>query len=106
MPKFLGFLNSKPFRRLEHATLIALCLVGLNTLCVKGLETLLKDVIGIFRGLPFVETLLSTILDGEVKDAVSLLSGSSKDSTPPSEEQQLIPLPEQGLSSKVVVEIL
>jgi sphinganine-1-phosphate aldolase len=106
MPKFLRFLNSKPFRRVEQATLLTLCLVGLNTLCVKGLEALLKDVIGIFRGLPFVETLLSVILDGEVKDAVSLLSGSSKDSAPPTEEQQLIPLPAEGIPSNVVVEIL
>ena len=91
-------------------------LVSLNILVNEGPSSLILNAVLFLRRLPFVNNLISVILDGEVKDAVKLLSGGGGDANnnvggKAAGEDELtsaliLPIPAEGLAPEVVLEIL
>jgi hypothetical protein len=85
----------------SHGVLGAIVLASLNTLFTEGLRGVSGDFIRFLRKLPLVNRILSSILDGEVRDAVKLLAGSDASVSVP-----VIPIPANGLSAKDIMAIM
>jgi sphinganine-1-phosphate aldolase len=89
---------------LERGLTIAVALTLCNIVAQEGLTGLAKYITLFVRKLPFVDSLLNKILDGEVNGAVKLLANAGS-----ADSQQLaqqIEIPKQGLSAEQVIQLL
>lgn len=91
-------------RGLERSLLISTGLVVANTICTEGISGILRDFVLILRKLPFVNSVLASIISGEVKDAVKLLAGA-KDGGKEG-KSTLLPIPQDGVPAQEVIEII
>jgi hypothetical protein len=85
----------------SHCVLGAVLLASLNTLCAEGFQGVARDIVRFLRKMPLVNGVLARILDGEVRDAVKLLSGGSESVSAP-----VIPIPSKGLSADQIMTIM
>ena len=88
----------------ERCLLVSVSLVLMNTLFTRGVAGLMLDVTRFFRSLPGVEYLLTLILRGEVKGALSLLAGPTGEKKGKSDGSEdanaasvITPIPEKGI---------
>lgn len=101
---FNNLLNPELLNRISpvsHGVLGAVLLVSLNTMCKEGFQGVARDFVRFLRKLPLVDGILAKILDGEVRDAVKMLSGGSTSASAP-----VIPIPPNGLSSSEIMAIM
>ena len=97
----------------ERCLLVSVSLVLMNTLFTRGVAGLMLDVTRFFRSLPGVEYLLTLILRGEVKGALSLLAGPTgekkgkKDGSEDANAASVItPIPEKGIPLQQIESVL
>lgn len=88
---------------LETVVCTAVVLVVCRTLCVEGVGAVLRDVTLFVRRLPFVNTIINVVLDGEVKGAMKLLAGEDDSDI---EEKKLMEIPKKGVAPQKVVDVL
>lgn len=91
----------------ERSIFALVCVMAVNTLITQGLHALLRDFVRLVRRLPFVNGLLGTILDGEVKGALKLLgNGKNSDTGKNSVVSDSLAIPPSGLAAKKVIDIM
>ncbi len=95
---------SSVLRKSEHVLAAVVGLAALNVLYNEGFGGLLKETIGILRKLPGVNSIIATVLEGEVKGAAKMLAGMDEEEA--GEESVLIPIPEKGISFEEIVKVM
>jgi len=89
----------------ERTLLISVGLIAVNTLSREGLSGFLQDLVFFIRKLPFINSIVDSIVSGEVKDAVKLLAGGEGGDEKNS-GSALLPIPCEGMSAEEVIEII
>lgn len=86
----------------EHVIMGCLGLIAVKILFTDGVFGLSRDIVKFVRRLPCVDSVISIVLDHEVKGAVKLLAGgdSSENTT------AVIPIPEFGVPPSKLMDIL
>jgi hypothetical protein len=88
---------------IERGVFVAVCLIALRSLWNEGLGGLLRDFVLFLRRLPFINSLIDTVLDGEVSGAMKLLAGQGDSE---GNAAALLPIPETGVSPSDVIKVL
>jgi sphinganine-1-phosphate aldolase len=105
--RFSEFIYSDAAQRcvssLERGVFVAVGLIALRSLWSEGLGGLLRDFVLFLRRLPLINSLIDTILDGEVSGAMKLLAGQGDSD---GNAAALLPIPETGVSPSEVIKVL
>jgi hypothetical protein len=86
----------------EHVLVGCLGLIAVKILFTDGVSGLTRDAVKFVRRLPGIDSIISIVLDHEVKGAVKLLAGGdgSENTT------AIIPIPEFGVSPAKIMDVL
>ena len=95
--------TSKPFQASQLVVFVLFSAISVNVTYNFGASGLVQYYIEQIRKLPFVNSIIKTVLQGEVKGAVKMLTGVDRDKTvaPP-----LIPIPERGIAPEDLMKVL
>lgn len=94
---------SKPFQACQMIVFVLFGAISANVTYNFGVSGLVQYYIEQIRRLPFVNSIIKSVLSGEVKGAVKMLTGVDRDkaSAPP-----LIPIPEKGIAPEDLMKVL
>ena len=87
----------------EFSVFFLFSTISLNIVANKGVSGLVRYYVEQARLLPFVNSIISVVLEGEVKGAVKMLTGVDRSEQ---KNEKLIEIPKFGISAEALMEIL